>query len=635
MLKQLTKWVCKYPIIVIVIVIALTVFFYFGFGRITMVSDMKKMLPEDDPAVVTFDEIDEIFGGAKFVMIILNMGEVFTNKALHEIDRLTLDLEDVNEVSSVSSITNIEEVRGVEDGIEVAEIIEEIPSSESELQKLRHRVLSDDDYAGQIVSKNGKIALVLVQMIPNADEERVIRDIKETIGKLGLDNKAYLIGEGIFSQEINRVSSGDMAKLIPLVILVMIVILYLSFRNIRGIVLPLLIVVVTTIWTLGLMGYLGVPFSMISVIMPIILISMGIADGIHILARYREEIALVSEKKKVLIRTMVAVGLSCFITSISTMIGFGSLYTSSLRSIKDFGLVTAIGVGIAFIITVTLLLAILYLLPLDRRVLRGKRKAALKSVLAKWADFIVNKAKFVVISALLLTLLTGAGILLLTSESDVENFFKPDNPVMLAQNIIDENFEGSDIIQVAVKGNIQDPKVLQAMERFENEISKIEILGRPSSIVNILRNTTKALHEGKPEFEILPETEEEVAQYLLLLSMGGSDMLDNFITFDYDQALIQVRKVEATDSEQDKMIEQVEGAIKKHFSSDVDVVLTGMPVLIRTITKLLLIGQLQSLALAILCIFILMVMLSKSLVYGIFCTLPVSLTVILNFGIMG
>ena len=213
--------------------IALTVFFYFGFGRITMVSDMKKMLPEDDPAVVTFDEIDEIFGGAKFVMIILNMGEVFTNKALHEIDRLTLDLEDVNEVSSVSSITNVEEVRGVEDGIEVAEIIEEIPGSESELLKLRHRVLSDDDYAGQIVSKNGKIALVLIQMIPNADEERVIRDIKETIGKLGLNKKAYLIGEGIFSQEINRVSSGDMAKLIPLVILVMIVILYFSFRNIE------------------------------------------------------------------------------------------------------------------------------------------------------------------------------------------------------------------------------------------------------------------------------------------------------------------------------------------------------------------------------------------------------------------
>lgn len=416
-----------------------------------------------------------------------------------------------------------------------------------------------------------------------------------------------------------------MAKLIPLVILVMIAVLYLSFRNIRGIVLPLLIVAVTVIWVTGLMGWVGVPLSMISVIMPIILISIGIADGIHILTRYREELSLNSDKMKSLIKTMVAVGLACLLTSITTMIGFGSLYTSSIRPIKNFGLFTAIGVGIAFIITVTLFLAILSLLPLDRKALKKKRKAALKGVLAKWANFIVNKAKFVVISACLLTLLTGAGIILIGTESDVENFFKPDNPVMLADNII----------QIAVKGDIQDPEVLKSMERFENEISKIELLGKPSSIVNILRNTTKALHEGKAEYEILPETEEEVAQYFLLLEMGGTDMLDNFITFDYDQALIQNRVASATDSKELKMIEEVERAIEKHFRGDVDVVLTGMPVLINTMSKLLLKGQLQSLGLAIMCIFILMVILSRSLTYGIFCTLPVALTVILNFGIMG
>ncbi len=112
MLKQLTKWVCKYPIIVIVIVIALTVYFYFGISRVTMATEFSEMLPEDDPAVDAFDEVDETFGGTAFVMIILDMGEVFTGKALHEIDRLTLDLEEVNEVSSVTSITNVEEVRG-------------------------------------------------------------------------------------------------------------------------------------------------------------------------------------------------------------------------------------------------------------------------------------------------------------------------------------------------------------------------------------------------------------------------------------------------------------------------------------------------------------------------------------------
>ena len=158
---------------------------------------------------------------------------------------------------------------------------------------------------------------------------------------------------------------------------------------------------------------------------------------------------------------------------------------------------------------------------------------------------------------------------------------------------------------------------------------------KPTSIVNLLQKTNKALHEGESEYEIIPETEEEAAQYLLLLSMGGSDQLDNMLSFDYDQALIQAKVSTYKSLERDKMITEVQKAIIKHFSDDVEVVLTGPPVLDARMLKLMVKGQLQSLALAILCIFVIMVILSRSLIYGIFCTIPVSLTVVLNFGIMG
>jgi len=269
MLKQLTKFVGKYPKTVIAVIILLTIFFYFGLTRVNIVTDPKSMLPEGDPAVAAFDEVDETFGGAEFVLVIMDMDEVFSAGALREIDRLTNDLERVKGVSSVLSITNIEQIKGVEGGIEVVELIEEIPSSSAELQKLKNRVLSNDDYAGQIVSKNGKIALVMVQLLPNADEESVVRYTKEVIQKLGLDEKAYLTGEPVFDVEIDKMLVGDMSKLFPLAILVMIAILFFTFRNIRGIVLPILIVVVTVIWTVGLMGYLGVPLTAIGNIMPI------------------------------------------------------------------------------------------------------------------------------------------------------------------------------------------------------------------------------------------------------------------------------------------------------------------------------------------------------------------------------
>jgi len=635
MLENLTLWVGKYPKSIIVAIVLLTIFFYSGLNKLEVSGDVKSMLSKDDPARIAYDQVDETFGGAKYAMIVMDMGEVFSARSLREIDQLTLELEKVKGVNSVLSITKVEEIRGVEGGIEVVELIADIPDSEAELRKIKKRVLSDDDYAGQIVSENGKIALIMVQLLPQADEEKVITNIKAVLHKLDLDEKAYLTGDAVLDTEVDNIISRDMSKLLPLAMLVMIGILYFSFRNLRGVVLPLLIVVVTVIWTLGLMGYLGIPLTPISNILPVILISMGIADGIHILARYREELSLGRDKRKALFRTIVFVGMACFITSLTTMGGFGSLGVSSLTLIKSFGLFTAVGVGIAFIITVTFFLAFLFLLRPHKREVVGDNKIFLQGTLGKWADFIVDRAKIVLIIAGVLILAAGLGIPFISAESDFIKFFPPGGPVRSAYNVVEDNFGGADIIQIAVKGNILDPEILRAMEHLQNDIKEIEILSQPASIVNLLRNTNQALHEGKPEYKVLPETEEETAQYLLLLSLGGSEQLDNMLSFDYKHALIQSRVSTYKSSERAEMINKVEGAINKYFDGKAEAVLTGTPILACRMVNLMVKGQLQSLALAILFIFILMVIISRSLIYGALCIIPITLTVILNFGIMG
>ena len=139
MLAHLTIFVGKFPKTIIGVVLLLTVFFYFGFTKIEVLTDDRSILPEGDPVVAAFDEVDETFGGAEFAMVILDMGEVFDAEALREIERLTLSLERVKGVNSVLSITNVEEIRGVEGGIEVVELIEEIPTDEAELQKLKKK----------------------------------------------------------------------------------------------------------------------------------------------------------------------------------------------------------------------------------------------------------------------------------------------------------------------------------------------------------------------------------------------------------------------------------------------------------------------------------------------------------------
>jgi len=154
MLEKIAKIVGFYPKTVIGIIFLLTICFGGGLSKLTIETDDRSMLPEGNPVVAAFDNVDETFGGAQFAMIILDMDNVFTTEALQKIERLTNELERVKGVSSALSITNVQEIRGIDGGIEVAELIEEIPTNYQELQKMKDRILSDKDYSGQIVSEN-------------------------------------------------------------------------------------------------------------------------------------------------------------------------------------------------------------------------------------------------------------------------------------------------------------------------------------------------------------------------------------------------------------------------------------------------------------------------------------------------
>ncbi|MCK4543674.1 MAG: MMPL family transporter, partial [Spirochaetales bacterium] len=625
MLKKLNRLVTSHPVITIVITLVLTGLFFYGLTKVRIVTDVGKMLPEENPKIIAFNEVDETFGGAEFIMVALESGNIFTYDVLSDIDYLTNELEKIKGISSIRSIINVEEIKGVEDGIEVVDLIEEIPSSEEGLKQLRNRILSDEEYAGNIVSKDGKVAAIVIQLQANANKSQVVHKIDEVIQNADLEEKIYFMGTPIMEDYIRSNIRDDMKRLIPIVIFVVVIVLFLSFQNLLGILLPLIIVMISTVWAIGLMGFLKIPLSNVSNIMPVILISVGSAYGIHILAHYQEELASGSSKKEAIEKTISTVGLAVVLAGITTVIGFAANSFSPLRPIREFGIFTAFGVGVAFFISITFIPAILFLLRTSRSKTFSKRgkNALLVSLLKKVAILTTKSPKVVLIVTVIVGLLALAFIPRLSTEFDLMSFFKPNSPQRIAFNLAKEKFGGSDSIQVAVKRDIQEPDVLKSMEQFQDEIKETGILSRPYSIVNVLKDVNEALHEGDPHYKILPSSSEEVAQYLLLLSLGGAEELDRIISFGYDQALIQARVaiIGSSSEEKERMIKNVEESIERNFNNEnTKVVLTGMPVLEQEMINLLVKGQLQSLAVAVLFVLILMVIVTRSFIYGTFCT---------------
>jgi predicted RND superfamily exporter protein len=513
MLEKITKTVTTHPWITIAITLILTCIFFYGLTGIEFLADVKDMLPEGDPTVTAFNEIDETFGGAEYIMLALEAEDIFTHQTLKILEFMTVGIEELEGVSGARSLVNAGEIQGVEYGIEVIELIDEIPVSSKDLEELKARVLEDEDYAGTLVSKDGQVAAIVVQLLSEADTKILLREIEKVINDSGFGGKMHLMGIPVTEDYLSGAVAADMKLLIPIVILVVIVVLFLTLRNLRGVLLPLLMVIISVIWALGLMGFLGIPLTNVSNILPIVLISVGTAYAIHILAHYKEVASSqhpssVQPSKKIVTKTMSVVGIAILLAGITTMAGFSANSFAPLRPLREFGLFTAFGVGVAFMISMTLIPAVLSLVKIPTKIkpdLSKKKGDGLLNIVLNSLSTATTKSYWLVLSmAAGLVIIAAVALTGLNPEFHLISFYKPDSPPVKSLQLMEEKFGGSAVIQVMVKGDIQDPEVLRSMEQLQSEMEQISGIGRPYSLVNILKDVNEALNEGDTAYRVLP-----------------------------------------------------------------------------------------------------------------------------------
>ncbi|MDI3280811.1 MAG: MMPL family transporter [Bacillota bacterium] len=626
----------RYPWAVLGVVALITVAAAFGAARIRVVTDIREFFPQGDPLVATYREVDEKFGGMEYIMVALAAKDVFAPETLQKLDQLTRALQEVPGVRSVRSLTNIEEIRGAEGAIEVAPLVEELPRTPEEIEAFRRRVLSDDFYAGNFVSAQGRTALVMVQVAEGADPVEVSAAVRRVAQEFEGPERVALAGSPTLNELLTKAIYQDLRRLFPLSAALVSLVLYLAFRTARGVALPLATVLLSVVWTLGLMGFLGAPFSQASAMLPPLLVSVGSAYGIHVLSRYGEERRLGLDRHQALERTIASVGLAVFLAAATTMAGFAANGFTKIIRLREFGYLTAFGVGVAFLISVVFIPTLLLLLP-DRPVERHRRSAnrAVRGFLSWVEHLIARRKRWVALVALLLLALAGFGLPRLTTESDFINFFKPGSEPRRAADLVTAEFGGAQTVEIVVKGDLQDPEVLRRIDRFQEDLKQIKVISKPFSIVDVLKRTNQVMHEGDPAYYTVPDSREAVAQYLLLLSMSGTDLLDRVITFDYGEAKIQARVEGTSSAVRRQMITAVNQAIQRNFGPEMEVTVTGTPVLFESISEMIITSQIQSLALSLVAIYLLISLLTRSWFSSLLCMVPVVVTIWINFSLMG
>jgi len=620
-------------VILVMIVITIVLGYFIRFMKIN--PDLTSYLPRQDPVVKLFDKIGIEYGGNLLALVALEADDIFDARAISDINDLTTAFKTIDGVSYVMSITNVLDIKAGEDGIEIGRLIDQynLPTSEQELSDLKQYAMSKDMYRGRLLSEDGKAALIICRLRQDADEIGIARQIKRIVAQNDIDAKTYFAGVPSMMHEISNMIINDLMILLPLVALLIVIILFVSFRSLHGVTLPVIAVGMSTVWTLGLMSMLNVAVSIVSDIIPVILFAVGSAYSIHVISRLgegpREPIdprARFQQHAQSLSRVILPVTLAAF----TTMVGFVSfVFGSYLTTIREFGIFATCGVLFAYIISVTFVPAVVSLMDTTER--SRKRSAGMPhAIFRKFSQGLQKYARIAIAVSVVFIVMAVLGIPRIQRKVDILDYFKPGTEIRLAENFIKEKFGGSMPIQIIVNGDITDPEVLGAMKDVQEFLESYEDIEHAHSVADLIEEMSFIIGEGHE----IPETRDKVSNLWFLLE--GEDIMAQLANTARSEAIIQATLSSSLQTDRVKVIvNSINEYLKNKSTDEYTFTQTGMPSIHYRLDESIKRSQIQSIIIAGVAIFIIILLLLRSFYGGLIGLIPIAFSLLGIFGFMG
>lgn len=533
------KRLLKFSWIIIAVVLGLTVFFSTQIGTIRIENSERFFFPQKHESYQRLLQAEETFGSMNSMGISLEteMDSIITAENINIIDRITTRLKNVEFIESVDSITGIDYIYG-EDGALVAGplIGDDYAGTSEDVEMVRRRISDwEDMYDRVIISDNGRAAQIQVVISTDASPtqtENLLREaekiVKEETAGSGLKVRFY--GDPVISDNCKTFMLSDFARLIPLVSIVVLLTLLFSFKTLEGTIFPLITVIISTVWTCGLMSLFDVTFTLVSSVIPVALIGVGSAYGIHVLTHYYVALdAFKGEMTKEKHREIIAEGVkdvwqAVFLAGITTIIGFISLISSPLGPLHSFAVFSAFGVALSLILSVVFIPALLAVQPLsrvgarskkmeklvkkmqDKIAARGKRfelEGGPGSGLVKIFKFFCGTKVRLTLFLIVICVASYFGTERLRVDSATINYFSPDSQFRQDVDYVDDIFAGTNSLYLVVegqeKGDLTNPEILKAVDDLQSYLeNKYSDIGKTVSFTTFIKRMNQVMHI--PEF---------------------------------------------------------------------------------------------------------------------------------------
>ncbi|MFY7990411.1 MAG: efflux RND transporter permease subunit [Fluviicola sp.] len=499
--------------IALVVFTILSVFIGLGLRNLTFDYDFEKFFPDDDPETKFYKTHRARFESDNdFLLIAIeNKAGVFQSDFLKKIDRLTKQIEkQVPDVQRVVSITSAKQRQLLPLGavVETPYIQLDNPN----LQRDSARIFQAPELLNSLIARDAQSVCVYVRhtdYIAKKASDRMLDKIDALIATHQFDD-VHIAGRTIGQKRYVEIMVDQMVLFLGLSAGLIMIFLLLTFRSFWGLIIPSVVIGLSTAWLLGLMGWFGVPINILLITLPTILFIVGMSDVIHLVSHYVDAVRAGDSKIHALQTTVREVGYSAFLTSISTSIGFGTLYFVDMEPIQVFGVVTAVGVLIAFALTILLLPVMLLVFPTPKYVERTKEGSLWQPYLRTWFIGVLRQRKWILSSLGLLVLIGLYGLTMLRSNNYLMDDLRADEPLKQHFNYLDKHYGGIRPFELAVaiadeNLSMWDPEVIHELDAVENYLKRTYGAAIKLSLPGSVKLVHRAMHFNEPNFYSLPD----------------------------------------------------------------------------------------------------------------------------------
>lgn len=612
---------------VLIALAVVTVFAAASLPRMSFDNSVESWFLDSDPSLALYDEFTETFRADQIVIVAFFADDIFVPEILRLIDRVSTEAANLDFVERVQSITNSQLARRV-GGIDSPRFEEQI--LDSPLQQ----ALS--------ISPHNDAAAVVIHYAREGDTFRKKRDFTVALRAIlddataGSDVDYAVTGGPVMAEAGQARNSSDMRILVPLMILIIVAVAHAVFRRLSLTLLPLVVVGVAVIWAYALMSIADWPMTMITIILVPLILAVGVAHSIHIISRYRLELTRGLQHEAALKVSVTRLLKPCFFTSITTVAGLLSLLVSDLQPVHEFAITAAVGVFAAFLLGVTLLPILLFLIrPADGREASSLEEAVTRLLEGLQRIGIERPGRIIGVA-----IIAGVASWWLAGRVDVGldpmSWIRHDDPIRVDTERIDDAFGGAlslEFLLSSPDGRLAEPAVLRRMEQFQAWLVANTTIGRATSIADLVKEAARVARDQGIDGYALPRS--RALTVALLESIERADELRPWVTPDYTTARIAARI--PLSSAQDIVAElpAIERRIEREFAdSGVRVQLTGHAVLTGLMQRHMLDSQLHSFSVALGVVSLVMVLLLRSVVLGLLAMVPNLLPIIVGLGAM-